>query len=588
MRAILERLKYNGLFVKMFVIMVVSIISVTLLTSWVTIRMSERLFMNTFSITNSKVITQIKTNFESFNYAVITAANNVLQSGSIKGFLSQGDGDSGTIETNRIYFTAIQLMKQYQANLDAYDVGMTIIGANGRSYTSDNTVWPIPKNQLRTHPITINTNAEPKRVMYQFSGGTPDSLNPVIVATKALYERTSGTLYGDLYIAIRETAFKRFYTNFTSDGNDVVILNRSGVIVSSNRDDLIGKLNVGLLSFAKQIEEEGLPYKNASVMGGEYVLLAEYLPTYDFYVVNLVDKETALEQLVNTRAVALICAAIVLVALLIVFVISKRLTRSLSLLVRQMSNVTKKNFHNYINVKGSFEVKELGYAYNYMLDELNDYVKRLVETQREQHNAELAALQMQINPHFLYNTLASIKILVQQGSKEKASDTINALISLLQNTIGNVSETVTVSDEIENLKHYVFINHMRYGERIKVSYFVAPDCLDVRVPKLILQPFMENAFFHAFNDKPDGYIYVLVSAEAGSLLCEIVDNGSGIEGLSDNGKLPNPKGGRQLFSGIGIRNVHDRIVLLYGNAYGVVIDSKPGEGTKVRIRMPLL
>jgi len=586
MRAILERLKYNGLFVKMFVIMVVSIITVTLLTSWVMIRMSERLFMNTFSITNSKVITQIKTNFESFNYAVITAANNVQQSGTIKGFLSQGDGDS--IATNKVYYTAIQLMKQYRANLDAYDVGMTITGVNGRSYTSDNTVWPIPRNQLRTHPITLRTNAEPKRVMYHFNGGTTDSPSPIIVATKALYERTSGTLYGDLYIAIRESAFKQFYTNFTSDGNDVVILDRSGVIVSSNREELIGNLNVGLLGHAVEIDEEELQYKNASVMGGDYVLLAEYLPTYDFYLVNLIDKETALKQLVNTRAVALICAVIVLVALLIVFVISRRLTRSLSLLVRQMSNVTKKNFHNYINVKGSFEVKELGHAYNYMLDELNDYVKRLVETQREQHNAELAALQMQINPHFLYNTLASIKMLVLQGSKEKASDTINALISLLQNTIGSVSETVTVSDEIENLKHYVFINHMRYGERIKVNYFVAPDCMDIRVPKLILQPFMENAFFHAFNDKPEGYIYVLVSAEAGALVCEIVDNGSGIEGLSDNGKLPNPKGGRQLFSGIGIRNVHDRIVLLYGQAYGVEIDSKPGEGTKVRIRMPLL
>lgn len=585
MRAILERLKYNGLFVKMFVIMVVSIIAVTILTSWVTIRMSEQLFMNTFSITNSKVMTQIKTNFESFNYTIITVANNVLQSGTIKEFLSQGD--NGTIATTKTYYNAIQQMKRYQSNLDAFDVGTTITGTNGRSYTTDITVWPIRKELLRTHPITLNTNAEPKRVMYQFSGGTPDSPNPVIVATKALYERTTGTLYGDLYIAIRESAFKRFYTNFTSDGNDVVILDRSGVIVSSNRDDLIGKLNVGLLGYAKEIEDENLQYKNASVMGSDYVLLAEYVPTYDFYLVNLIDKETALKQLVNTRTVALICAAIVAVALLIVFVISKRLTRSLSLLVRQMSNVTKKNFHNYISVKGSFEVKELGHAYNYMLDELNDYVKRLVVTQREQHNAELAALQMQINPHFLYNTLASIKILVQQGSKEKASDTINALISLLQNTIGNVSETVTVCDEIENLKHYVFINHMRYGERIKVSYFVAPDCMDVRVPKLILQPFMENAFFHAFNEKAEGYIYVLVSVEAGSLLCEIVDNGSGIEGLSDSGKLPDPKGDRQLFSGIGIRNVHDRIVLLYGESYGVSIDSQPGEGTKVRIRMPL-
>ena len=106
----------------------------------------------------------------------------------------------------------------------------------------------------------------------------------------------------------------------------------------------------------------------------------------------------------------------------------------MTLLARQMSGITENNFDNYITVTGSYEIKELGHAYNYMLDELNEYVKKLIQTQKDQRNAELAALQMQINPHFLYNTLASVKILVQQGNKEKAAATINSLISLLQNS----------------------------------------------------------------------------------------------------------------------------------------------------------
>lgn len=153
-------------------------------------------------------------------------------------------------------------------------------------------------------------------------------------------------------------------------------------------------------------------------------------------------------------------------------------------------------------VTGSYETRQLSTAFNYMLKELNDYVAQLVETQKEQRNAELAALQQQINPHFLYNTLASVNILVQRGSKEQATETIHALISLLQNTISNVKETITVEDELINLKHYVFITQVRNGNRIKVETFVSPDCMNAKVPKLILQPFIENAFSTLSISKP--------------------------------------------------------------------------------------
>ncbi|MFX3635332.1 MAG: sensor histidine kinase [Candidatus Pristimantibacillus sp.] len=590
MTSFLDKFKLNGLFGQMFIVMVVSIIAVAVLTSWVSIRMSEQLFINTFSITNSKVINQIKANFESFNYSVVTASNNMLQSGTIKGFLMKEDSDSVTM-TKQV-FNISQQMKRIKSNVDAYETSITITGYNGRSYTTDSSYWPIDTNSLRNHEITNRTIAEPKRLMYQLYKESPTGSStdePVIIASKALLERTSGNLYGALYIAIRENQFKRLYTNFTSKGNDVVVVDQSGLVVSSNLTDMIGTDGSELLGYAVDMEEHHSDYIDVRVMGKEYILLAEYLPTYDFYLVNLIDKELALSQMMDMKAVVLISAVIVLGALLIVFLISRRMTRSLTLLVRQMSRVTKKNFDNYITVSGSSEVKQLGQAYNYMLDELNDYIKQLVQTQKDQRNAELAALQMQINPHFLYNTLASIKILVQQGSKEKAAETINALISLLQNTVSNVSETITVEQELTNLKNYVFINHVRYGEQIKVQYFIAPNCLNEHVPKLIIQPFIENAFFHAFNEKGEGSIYVLVSQEMNVLICEVVDNGIGIAGLTNGDTLPNPKEGTsQLFSGIGVRNVHERIKLLYGEEYGVTILSNLGEGTKVKIRLPLI
>lgn len=233
-----------------------------------------------------------------------------------------------------------------------------------------------------------------------------------------------------------------------------------------------------------------------------------------------------------------------------------------------------------------------------MLDELNDYVQRLLETQKEKRNAELAALQRQINPHFLYNTLASIKLLVQKGNKETAAETINALISLLQNTISNANETITIEQELENLKNYVFIKQVRYGDRIKVSYFVSPDCMHCKVPKLMLQPFIENAFFHAFNVKTEGTIYILISKTEHSLVCEVADNGDGmdhggqelmLEQRTFEESVPDTsKGRRRKLAGIGIQNVNHRIKLLYGESYGVQISSVKGEGTQIRIVLPLI
>ncbi len=585
MKNFFARWKYNGLFNQIFIVTVISIITVSVLTSLVTIRMSERLFIDTFSITNSKILTQIRSSFESFNDTIVNAAGQAGQSLTVKNFLTEGPSDSTT--TSRSFFNMGQQMDQINSNVDAYNVKILVTGRNGRISSTGQTYWSLPIPSEDDYSIITKTMEHPRRVMYQYDEEQWGDLNDhFIVASKALMERTTGVLYGGIYVAIREQDFKQFYTNFTSAGNDIVVLNAQGRVVSSNRDDLIGQYSVELREYASEIRSDNLKYKNADFMGTEYIVLSTYIPAYDFYLVNLIDRQVAAGQIIDVNSILLICLAIVGIAVLLVFLISQRLTNSLTRLVRQMSRITEKDFHNYIDVSGSYEVKELGRAYNYMLDELNDYIQKLMETQKEVRNAELAALQRQINPHFLYNTLASIKMLVQRGNKETASETINALISLLQNTISNVSETITIEQELVNMKNYVFINHVRYGDRIKVNYFVAPDCMHFQVPKLIIQPFIENAFFHAFNEKPGGTIYILVSSDRDRLIIEVVDNGDGMDELSNQGELPNPKSKRQLFTGIGVQNVNNRIALLYGEQYGVAISSTKGEGTKVKITLP--
>lgn len=440
MRTILDRIKNLKLFTKMFMIMVVSIIAVSIAISWTIIHMSTDLFMQTFSITNTKVLNQIKTGFESYNDSIVTVVSNANQSGAMKNFLTEGDTNS--ISTAKSYFNMTEQMKKLQSNLDAYEVGITIAGVNGRVYSTDRSYLTMDDKELKRHPLTINSHEEPKRLMYQDYKqltGMNGKGEQMIVATKALLDRSTGYIYGTIYIAMKERDFGQVFDSFTSNGNDVFILNKDGVIVSSNRPDRIGHMSEELLKYAEQLAKESSDYINVTVQGKDSIVISDNLPTYDFYIVNTIDKEIALGQMIDVRTLTLICIVIVGIALLIVFLMTRQISKSLTTLVQQMSNVTRNEFGNHITVTGGYEIRELGQAFNYMLDELHDYVDKLVETQKGQRNAELAALQRQINPHFLYNTLASVKTLVQQGSKEKATETIHSLISVLQNTISNVN-----------------------------------------------------------------------------------------------------------------------------------------------------
>ncbi|WP_419954552.1 cache domain-containing sensor histidine kinase [Neobacillus niacini] len=578
-----ERFRHNSLFSKMFLITVLIIVTISSLITWTTFRMSEQFFIDRFSFNNSKVMEQIKESLGTFHYSIVIASNNLMNNGTIKGFLS---GTHSNRMLGTYYYNVKKQMDNIKTSVEAYDVEIVIYGMNGVSFAvPERPSWAKSDKVLQNHFITKNTLKHPKKLLFHLEQTKDQTQGGMIVASKAFMEPTSKYIYGTMYFTIQERDFRKFYNSYTSLGNDVLVMNQSGTILSSNRTELIGNKEVELLDYAVQLEKQEKKYMNADFKGTDHLIMIEYLPTFDLYLVNLIDKKAAFENIIDKKSIVLICLLFIFLAIIIVFFASRKVTNSLSNLVKQIENTPKNEFDRYIPETGTYETRQIGQAFNSMLDELHEYVNTLVLTQKQKRNAELAVLQQQINPHFLYNTLTSIKFMVQQGGKEEAVEMVNALISLLQNTIGNISETITVKQEIDNLKSYALINQKRYGERIRVNYFIEPECNSIQIPKLILQPFIENSFFHGFNQKRGGTINVLVWKEGETLICEVLDNGDGMEVSADN-KLPHTNRKRERFSGIGVRNVDERIRLIYGEAYGVTISSKIGEGTKVRISLP--
>ena len=215
---------------------------------------------------------------------------------------------------------------------------------------------------------------------------------------------------------------------------------------------------------------------------------------------------------------------------------------------------------------------------------MNDIVTEH-EAKRKQ---EFDTLQSQINPHFLYNTLDIIVWMIENEQKAEAVKVVTALARFFRISLSKGKSIITVHDELEHVRNYLMIQHMRFKN--KFSYYIdaADDCLELASLKLMLQPLVENAIYHGmeFMDG-DGEITLKVWKEGGDLYFTVRDNGLGmtreqVESLFSDSILVTSKKG----SGIGVKNVNERIKLYFGEEYGLRIDSEPDEGTEITIRLP--
>ncbi|RCW73223.1 sensor histidine kinase [Saliterribacillus persicus] len=584
MKKLIRFVQANNLFIKFFLVMVISIIAVSLFITYSSIRMSSNLFIDTFSITNSKVMDQITQRFNSFTDSIVSASLEVDTNGTIKQLLLE-DHDNA-VDKSTFYFYMTDEMDRIYSEVDPDDTNMVIMSNSNDIFNMNYIKWQINGHTLMNDPMIERVENSPNEIVYQYEDSELTNGVPMIIASKALKLKT-GYIYGYLFFSLTEPDLKEFYESYTGVGNNVLLVTPTGKIISSNQDERIGETSPQLLSYAEDFENLDAEYQQVNVFDQDYIFLSEYIPSLDIYLINLIDQETVAENVTDTNEIILISIAIVSLSVLVAFLILRRMTNSISNLVHQISDMARYQFNKPLKVTGGYETRKIANAFNYMLNELQDYVQILMKTQEKQRKAELEALQHQISPHFIYNTLASIKFMIKQEKKETASDTIDSFISLLQSSISNADETITVEQELENLKSYVQINQARYGERIKVNYLVSPDCLDLYLPKLVIQPFIENAFFHAFTKKKSGYIQILIAQKEEKLVCEIIDNGDGMisERIANNTIKSKEK--RQLFSGIGVKNVHERIQLRYGKNYGVEITSELSKGTRVIIKLPV-
>lgn len=327
--------------------------------------------------------------------------------------------------------------------------------------------------------------------------------------------------------------------------------------------------------------------------GEEILCVYARVNAIDARLVRLVSYSELISSVNKARNLVLagIVGVIIVLSLVTYFFLSV-LLKKLRVIIATMRKVQEGDLHVDIPVFGNDEIGELAYHYRKMLDKIDELISVVVRKQTAEKNAEIRALQSQINSHFIYNILEAIRMMAEIKNEEEISNAVTCLGRLLRYSMSWNRQYVSLRDEVNYVKDYITLMNIRYDTVIDLVINIEEELLKQEVLKMLFQPIVENAVIHGIRNKDgNGVLSLTAYIEDEALLIEITDSGAGI----GTDKLEELKAGimvdrvdNNMFhkrTGIGLRNVNERIKLFYGSEFGLEIESAQNIYTKVGLRL---
>lgn len=493
------------------------------------------------------------------------------------------------MELHRFLYNYYTIFTQYRAYV-------TVIGKNGVCYTTfDGEELLVDPQELLeeewARPLLGTPQYEKVVSVLSHPGITTDTQGEnVLLFVRSLMNGYTMEWCGWMLLEINPTGFAQLYQKSYGDGETIFITDADGAVISSNRPGMIGQVLETVEDIPLYQADDRTSAPHLRDLGGRECLAVRVaLSAVDGYLIKYIDTEIVAKQLDTLKVwIAAAAAVFCVMACLFSFLLFRHITQPIVRLSEQMASTRygrvaqKDDSHDEIQVlKGTFE------SLLAAIDSYTDNIRRESSARRE---AELNALRMQINPHFLYNTLASIRYLIEAGcDRAEISNALSSFILLLRGTISNQNESIPLMDELENLSAYVALMNIRYEGRIHMQVVMTdPHLGGLRVPKLLLQPLVENSIFHGFPEDAGGMdITVYVSQLNQMLRIELSDNGCGIDEETLNRLQQGTDAGRQSMTGVGLNNIRERLRLMYGPDYGLEVCSTVGMGTIITLKIPI-
>lgn len=386
-----------------------------------------------------------------------------------------------------------------------------------------------------------------------------------------------------LMVRVNELQIHDMYEAIVQDKpNTVYIVDEEGYVISSSETRLNGFQLFSMKNLNLLFENKDYTFTK---MYGEDILFTRYKDD-KFWVLEEIPLKFLMEPIWNVKnRIVMIALVAISCATVYAVLFTKRVTMPLSRLCEFMRQVEENNLDAPCNIKGYKEIQVLGSQLNLMLGRIRELMERIRQKEQQKRKMELSFLQAQINPHFMYNTLFSIKCMVDMEKNENASRMLTSFIQLLRSTLSNPTEFVMIQQEMQVLQQYVEIQKFRYDDGFEVFFECEELAERKKIPKLLIQPLLENAIFHGVEfRKGEGLIIITVRQQEQNVIITVEDNGVGMD----------PELIRRIESGesvseknhVGLHNVKERIQLNFGEDYGMKIESTPWKGTKIVLTIP--
>jgi two-component system sensor histidine kinase YesM len=520
---------------------------------------------------------------------IINAPNIIVSDNTLNDILMKNPAAYNQYEQVLDMHDILQYLSSFKNSRDIYRVRLYVHG--GLIYTSENSyIFNIDEIQSSVWYQKLSQTTD--KVLFcpvEYIGEKDANGLGVLSVARFLRNRNN---YTDNIAVLRvdmdmSNIIKILNNANPTDASVSCLINSEGIVVaSSGPSELVGRAASSLI---KREHSENGRFEELTVEGEKIMLMSRLIPGTDWSMFTIIPYDNFNRERMRLQTTLLLTIFIIgTLAFLLAFAFSRSITQRIYMLIHRMRAIRQGKVDSAIENTAKDEIGELYDNYNFMMQRISVLIDEQYQLGQQVKSAELKALQAQINPHFLYNTLDMINWMSRMNRNSEISSVVEALANFYKLTLNRGKDIVTVRDEIKHASYYIKIQTLRFNNQITTDFDIDPAVLETPIPKITIQSLVENAIHHGIleTEEKRGHIHISGRLEGKTVVLSVQDDGVGIP----PDKMPGFENAepKQEASGshYGIRNVNMRIKLMFGEAYGLTFHSELGKGTIVEVRLP--